>query len=65
MIEAVSLDVDADLRDFSGFLSAQGIAHRITEESGRQVVWVQSQEIAAVVREALQQWQQRPELQEA
>jgi GlpG protein len=65
MIEAVSLDVDADLRDFSGFLTAQGIPHRITEESGRQVVWVQSQEIAAVVREALQQWQQRPELQEA
>jgi GlpG protein len=65
MIEAVSADLDADLRDFSGFLTAQGIAHRITEESGRQVVWVQSQDTAAVVREALAQWQQRPELQEA
>lgn len=62
MIEAASVNLDLDLRPFSRYLSAQGIAHRITEESGRQVIWVRTENIARSVREALRSWQQQPEL---
>lgn len=62
MIEAASVDLDLDLRPFSRYLSAQGVAHRITEESGRQVIWVRSEPVARSVQEALQRWRQQPDL---
>lgn len=62
MIEAASVDLDIDLRDFSRHLQNQGIAHRITEESGQQVVWVESEYLVRPVQQALQAWQDNPEL---
>jgi len=62
MIEAASVDLETDLRDFSRHLQSQGIAHRITEESGRQVLWVESEHLLRPVQQALQTWQNNPEL---
>lgn len=62
MIEAASIDLDTDLRDFSRHLQSQGIAHRITEESGQQVLWVDSEHLVRPVQQALQTWQDNPEL---
>lgn len=62
MIKAASLTLETDLREFSAFLQTQGIRHRINEESGQQVVWVDSERAAAFIRRALQDWQfNRPE----
>ena len=43
MIKAVSLPIEVNLLRFSQLLSSQGVAHRITEESGEQVIWVQDE----------------------
>ena len=57
MAECIALRVslDENLAGLSHWLRAQGIAHRITEQSGQQVVWVASEASAEVVREAYQQ----------
>lgn len=39
------------------FLRAQGVRHRINEESGEQVIWVDGEREAEFVRRALQDWQ--------
>ena len=62
MIEAFSIDLDIDLRPFSRFLASQGVRHRISEESGKQVLWVESQPVAESVRAAFEQWRAQPEL---
>lgn len=62
MIEALSISLEIDLRPFSRFLASQGVRHRISEESGKQVLWVDSEPVAASVRHAFQQWQENPEL---
>ena len=62
MIEAFSIGFDTDLRPFSRFLASQGIRHRISEESGKQVLWVESEAVAEAVRSAFEQWRQQPEL---
>lgn len=54
MIRAVSLAVDVDLRSFSQFLQAHGISHRISEESGSQVIWVSNEMDAQFVSQNLQ-----------
>ncbi len=54
MIKAASLPIEANLLEFSHFLSRRGIAHRINEESGRQVIWVNDEAEAALVREELE-----------
>ena len=56
MIKAASLPIDLDLLAFSQALSRQGIRHRIMEESGRQVIWTQTESESRMVREALAQW---------
>jgi GlpG protein len=56
MIKATSLDIGNNLSGFSQFLSSQGLKHRINEESGQQVIWVQSEADAEIVRQALQKW---------
>lgn len=53
MIEAISLSIQTDLREFSHYLRQQGINHRITEESGQQVIYVATDEDAALVRQHL------------
>lgn len=50
MIVALALDRDIDLRLFSRYLTQSGVPHRINEEGEQQVVWVQTEEQAALVR---------------
>ena len=56
MIRAASLPIEVNLLRFSRFLQSQGIGHRINEESGQQVIWVEGDQQAALVREALTNW---------
>lgn len=56
MIRAASQPIEVNLRRFSRFMQSQGIAHRINEESGQQVIWVEGEQQAALVREALASW---------
>ena len=56
MIRAASLSIEVNLLRFSRFLQSQGIAHRINEESGQQVIWVEGDQQGSVVREALANW---------
>lgn len=57
MIKAVSATLDTDLREFSLFLRVQGVKHRINEEAGEQVVWVDGEREAEFVRLALRDWE--------
>ncbi|PCJ28638.1 MAG: hypothetical protein COA96_00175 [SAR86 cluster bacterium] len=56
MIKAVSLAIEVDLQRFSQFLRSQGISHRISEESGQQVIWVEGPQQAGFVKHALDNW---------
>ena len=56
MIRAASLPIEVNLLQFSQFMQSQGIAHRINEESGKQVIWVQGEQQATLIREALATW---------
>jgi len=56
MIKAVRLPIEVNLLRFSQLLSSQGVAHRITEESGEQVIWVQDEPHAALLKEMLATW---------
>jgi len=56
MIKAASLPTDTNLLNFSKLLHAQGLAHRINEESGQQVIWVASEGEAEAVQKALEKW---------
>ena len=56
MIRAASLPIEVNLLRFSQFLQSRGVEHRINEESGQQVIWVQGERQAAVVQEALAIW---------
>ena len=53
MIVAKEFDANEDLRPLSQFLWSQGIAHRISEQSGRQVVWAENQSQATRVQQAI------------
>lgn len=53
-IRAVSLSLDVNLANLSLYLYQKGIAHRITEENGSQVVWVQQGEHVEAIREWVQ-----------
>ncbi len=59
MIRAVSLPITVDLYTFSKLLREHGLVHRISEESGQQVIWVNSETEAEFLRKALQQWQEQ------
>lgn len=56
MIKAASLPIEINLLRFSHFLHSQRIAHRINEESGQQVIWVQDETQALLVKDALAEW---------
>ncbi|MFK0571248.1 rhomboid family intramembrane serine protease [Endozoicomonas sp.] len=57
MHRALELSGDINLSDLSWFLYAQGIPHKITEESGKQVIWTENEEKSHVVVSLYQQWQ--------
>lgn len=56
MIKAASLALDINLANFSHFLQANGVQHRINEEAGQQVIWVDGEAEADLVQRVLQQW---------
>jgi GlpG protein len=58
MIDCKALEValDEDLRELSRYLWAQGLPHRITEQSGRQTVWVEKPEQVDALRELYARW---------
>lgn len=58
MIRAAVLDAGIDLRGLLALIAQHGIASRVTEESGTQVIWVASEAEAALVVQALQRWQE-------
>ena len=51
------LSMETDLLPFSAFLWREGIAHRITEEGGRQVLWLENPANAAQVEQFFADWQ--------
>ena len=54
---AIRVPLESNLADFLQLLKQQGIAHRVTEESGEQVLWVDSEAQAERVSELYQQFQ--------
>jgi GlpG protein len=50
-IKSLEVAIEQDLRPLSVYLWRNGVPNRITEETGRQVVWVRSEQHAATVRE--------------
>ena len=52
MINALEVPLKVDLSAFSAHLSTHGVRHRISEEGLNQVVWVASEQQAAIVTEA-------------
>lgn len=59
MIKAVSLDISVNLLGFTQLLQKHGLAHRITEEAGQQLIWANSETDAELVRRALQKWSEQ------
>ncbi len=53
----LELDANLDLRLFSQFLWQQGIVHRISEEQGQQVLWLEQPDQAEDVRDWFEDWQ--------
>lgn len=56
MHRALELPGDIDLSNLSYFLYTQGILHKVTEESGKQVIWTESEEKSRIVISLCQQW---------
>ncbi|MEX2475732.1 rhomboid family intramembrane serine protease [Marinobacter sp.] len=65
MYRVKQLDVSVDLASFSRWLREQGVGHRITEEGGFQVLWLENPDHAAPVLEALDRFLLEPEMREA
>ena len=56
MYRTLVLPGDKDLSALSYFLYRQGVPHKITEESGAQVLWTASEDYAGVVRQVYDDW---------
>lgn len=56
MHRALELPGDINLSDLSYYLYAEGIPHKITEESGKQVIWTGNEEQSHIVISLYQQW---------
>lgn len=56
MIKVADAPLDADLSEFSRWLMAQGIAHRITEEQGQQVVFMADDRHKAQIQSVLRRY---------
>ena len=54
MVKVGEVPVDIDLLPFSRWLSSQRIAHRISEESGFQVVWLESEKNTAKTKASVE-----------
>ena len=65
MYRVKQLDTSVDLAGFSKWLNEQGVPHRITEENGQQVLWLEHAQFAEPVLEALERFLAEPELRKA
>lgn len=54
--KALELALDEDLRELSRYLWRQGLPHRITEQSGKQIVWVREPAQVDPLREFYARW---------
>ena len=57
MHRALELPADIDLSDLSFFLYSQKVPHKISEESGKQIIWTPDAELGELVSTLFQQWQ--------
>lgn len=65
MYRVKQLDTGVNLAGFSKWLTGQGVTHRITEENGQQVLWLEHAHHAEPVLEALERFLAEPELRKA
>ncbi|MET0378100.1 MAG: rhomboid family intramembrane serine protease [Spongiibacteraceae bacterium] len=54
--KALEVSIDEDLRELSRYLWALGLPHRITEQSGKQIVWVGEPTQIDPLRELYARW---------
>ena len=57
MFRALEIPGNIDLSSLSYFMYSQRIPHKISEESGRQVIWTVDAEQGELVRELFESWQ--------
>ena len=57
MFRALEIPGNIDLSSLSYFMYSQRIPHKISEESGRQVIWTADAEQGDLVRELYERWQ--------
>lgn len=65
MYRVKQLDTSIDLGDFSRWLKGQGVPHKISEERGLQVLWLENQDHAKPVLEALDRFLAEPAVRKA
>ncbi|MBQ0747166.1 MAG: rhomboid family intramembrane serine protease [Marinobacter sp.] len=65
MYRVKQLDASLDLGGFSQWLRSQGVPHRISAEGDFQVLWLENQEHAEPVLEALDRFLAEPEIRQA
>ncbi|MBK1886719.1 rhomboid family intramembrane serine protease [Marinobacter sp. DY40_1A1] len=65
MYRVKQLDASLDLGGFSQWLRSQGVPHRISEEGGFQVLWLEHPEHAEPVLEALERFLAEPDIRQA
>lgn len=62
MYRVKQIEADTDLAGFSQWLKEQGVVHRITEEGGGQVLWLENPDHAEPVLQALDRFLTEPAL---
>lgn len=65
MYRVKQMDVSVDLAGFSRWLREQGVTHRITEEGGFQVLWLENPDHTEPVLQALDRFLAEPEVRNA
>ncbi len=65
MYRIKQIETTVNLEGFSRWLKEQGVSHRITEESGYQVLWLENPEHTEPVLRALERFLSEPEIQQA
>ncbi|XKG35915.1 rhomboid family intramembrane serine protease [Marinobacter sp.] len=65
MYRVKQMDTDLDLSGFSVWLNQQGVRHRISEEDGQKVLWLEDPKHTEPVLHALDQYLEKPEVRDA
>ncbi len=65
MYRIKQIETTVNLEGFSLWLKEQGVSHRITEEGGYQVLWLENPEHTEPVLQALERFLSEPEIQQA